>query len=262
MQDRAVYAIHCAVADHGLTITIDRASKKNAITLAMWRALGTAVSEAQDDADVRAIVVTGAGGCFSAGADITEFATVRSTPDQVAIYEEAVDGACAAIAASSKPVVAAISGVCLAGGLALAASADFRIADRSASFAITAVRMGLVYNIAKCMRLYQLVGLGGAKRILMTGQRFDAETAAAMGLVDELANDAVARAIALAASLAAGAPLAIAGLKAILEALAADRIDIDRDALERRIAAADASEDHREATRAFAEKRSPRFHGR
>lgn len=245
-----------------LTIRLNREHKKNAITLAMWRTLRAAATAAQDDDDVRSIILTGGPTCFSAGADISEFAEVRSTPEQVETYEVAVDGAMSAFQSSRKPVVAAISGVCMAGGMGLAASADFRIADRNASFAITAVRMGLVYNIAKSSRIYQLVGLTNAKRILMTGQRFSADEALSMGLVDALADDPDAQSASLAATMAMGAPLALEGLKAILEAIASNEIETRRAALERHIAAADASEDHREATRAFAEKRAPVFRGR
>lgn len=251
-----------SIEDGILTIRLNRESKKNAITLAMWRTLRAAASAAQEDEEVRSILLTGGPTCFSAGADISEFAEVRSTPGQVATYEAAVDGAMSAFQASRKPVVAAISGVCMAGALGLAASADFRIAHRNASFAITAVRMGLVYNIAKTTRLYQLVGLTNAKRILMTGQRFSAEEALAMGLVDTLADDPEAQSVALAATMAMGAPLALEGLKAILEAIASNDVEERRGALERRIAAADASDDHREAARAFAEKRAPVFRGR
>ena len=245
-----------------LTIQLAREAKKNAINLAMWRALSVAVKAAQHNDTVRAIILTGGSSCFSAGADISEFATVRSTPDQVAVYEEAVDAAMNAVQISIKPVIAAVSGVCLAGGLGLAASADFRVADSSSSFAITAVRMGLVYNIAKSTRLYQLVGLSNAKRILMSGERFDAEEALRMGLVDELSDDSQAGAKSLASILASGAPIALEGLKAILEALASGEIEAQRSALERGIAAADSSDDYREATRAFAENRKPVFNGR
>jgi enoyl-CoA hydratase/carnithine racemase len=248
--------------DSVLMIRLDREAKKNAINLAMWRALAVAVQAAQHDDAVRAIILTGGTSCFSAGADISEFATVRSTPEQAAEYEEAVDGAMSAVQMSAKPVIAAVSGVCMAGALGLAASADFRVADRSATFAVTAVRMGLVYNIAKCARLYQLVGLTNAKRILMTGECLAAEDALRIGLVDEVVDDPLVGARSLAAAMAAGAPVALEGLKAILEALASGNIEACRPALERRIAAADASEDHREATRAFAEKRKPVFTGR
>jgi enoyl-CoA hydratase/carnithine racemase len=248
--------------DGTLTVQLDRPAKKNAISLAMWRGLESLARSASTDPAVRVVVITGGPSCFSAGADIGEFAIVRSTPEQVAVYEASVDGALAAVAQSLKPTVAAISGVCFAGGLALAASADFRVANATASFSVSAVRMGLVYNIAKCKRLYQIVGLSAAKRILMTGERFGSADAKELGVVDRVVeDDAYQEALTLAAALASGAPLAMTGMKAILDALAAGTVEIERAGLEQHIAAADTSEDHREAVRAFAEKRRPVFRG-
>ena len=256
-------SITTSISDSVATVKINRAHKKNAISLAMWRQLDELFQALDDDSAVRVIILAGSGGSFSAGADISEFPHVRSTPEQAESYEQAVDSALAAIAAVSKPTVAAVSGICFGGGVALAASADFRIADGSASFSISAVHMGLVYNIEKCTRLYQLVGLTNAKRFLLTGDRFTADQARHLGFVDEIAdNSALADAQALAAELCRGAPLALDGIKAILAALGSSRIDACRADLQGRINRANVSHDHQEAVRAFAEKRRPIFVGR
>jgi enoyl-CoA hydratase/carnithine racemase len=263
MQNDIALPIKWVLNNGVMTVQINRPQKKNAVTLAMWRELAQLFRSLEDDSNIRAVILTGAGDCFSAGADISEFPQVRATPEQVANYEEAVDGALSAIASLPKPTIAAVSGVCFAGGVALAASADFRVADATAQFSVSAVRMGLVYNISKCTRLYQIVGLVPAKRILLTGQRFSAEEALGLGLVDQIADEnALGAAHLLAGALIEGAPLAIQGIKSILEALATGTVDARRPDLESRIGAADASEDHGEAVRAFAEKRRPAFRGR
>jgi len=263
MQTEIATPIKTALNDGVMTVQINRPQKKNAVTLSMWRELGQLFRSLEGERNVRVVVLAGAGDCFSAGADISEFPKVRATPEQVAKYEEAVDGALSAIASSPKPTIAAVSGVCFAGGLALAASADFRVADATAKFSVSAVRMGLVYNTSKCSRLYQIVGLVQAKRILLTGDKFSAQEALAFGLVDKIDDgDALVAAHVLAGALIEGAPLAIEGIKSILEALATGTVDAKRLDLERRIAAADASEDHREAVLAFAAKRRPAFRGR
>lgn len=255
--------IRTSTADGVATVEINRAAKKNAVSLDMWLHLARLFRGFANDHSVRVAILTGNGDAFSAGADISEFDAVRATPKQVEFYEKAVDDACYAIAALPKTTISAVSGVCFGGGVALAASTDFRIADKTAQFSVAAVRMGLAYNINKCARLYQIVGLQGAKRILLTGQRLGPQEALDMGLVDEIAPD---RAIDLARTLAGEfsqvAPLSVGAMKQILEALATGSIDANQADLERFIQQADMSEDHREAVRAFAQKRKPKFIGR
>ena len=241
-------------------VTLDRPRQRNAMTLAMWRDVARVIGELGQDADVRAILLTGAGGHFSVGADISEFDQVRATSEQSAAYEVAVDACSDAIAAAPKPTIAVMSGYCLGGGCHLAMACDFRIADPSASFGIPAARLSIVYGMRSTQRLLALVGLTQAKRILFTGERFDAEHALRIGFVDAAADDAMRAARDFAGGLARNAPLSIAGAKLMLNALAMG--NLDPAAAQAVIDRAGDSEDYREGRRAFAEKREPAFRGR
>jgi enoyl-CoA hydratase/carnithine racemase len=255
--------VRTVIADGVATVELNRAAKKNAISFAMWQKLARLFRGFANDHSLRVAILTGNGDAFSAGADISEFSAVRSTPKQVEVYEAAVDEACRAVAALPKATISAVSGACFGGAVALAASTDFRIADKTTQFSVSAVRMGLAYNLDKCARLYQIVGLQGAKRILLTGQRLGPQEAVDMGLVDEIAPDAaIDSARILARELTQVAPLALGTMKQILETLAAGSVQANRAVLEKLILQADMSEDHREAVRAFSEKRKPEFVGR
>jgi enoyl-CoA hydratase/carnithine racemase len=242
-------------------VSLNRPSVKNAVTLAMWRELAEIFSRVAADRDLRAVILAGKGKDFSVGADISEFDKVRNDKQQSAEYEVAVDACSDAIAALGKPVVAAISGYCLGGGCHLALACDFRFADRSAILGIPAAKLSIVYGIHSVQRLSALVGVANAKRILYTGDRYPAEQAISMGLVDEIHDDVVLTAEQFVERLAANAPLSIAGAKFMLNGLAMGAGALDVAAARRLIDAASDSEDFKEGRRAFAEKREPRFRG-
>jgi enoyl-CoA hydratase/carnithine racemase len=241
-------------------VTLNRPGRINAVTFAMWRELGELFRGFVADEAVRAVVLTGAGGHFSSGADISEFGEVRDTAEASAEYEAAGDAASRAIMELPKPVIAAVSGYCVGGGLALAMACDLRVADETAKLGIPAARLGIVYGPLDTRNLLSLVGLAQAKRVLFSGARFDAAAAERMGLIDELSADPLAAAKALAAEMAGNAPLSLAGAKAILRALSEGRED--EAAIQALIDRAAASADYAEGRAAFAAKRAPVFTGR
>lgn len=249
-------------SDRIATVTINRPAQRNSMTLAMWREMAAIFGRLSEDREVRAVILTGAGADFSAGADVTEFKAVRADADQAAAYEEAVDACSDAIQAARQPVVAALHGYCLGGGCHLSMACDFRVADPSARIGIPAARLSIVYGVRSTQRLLALVGLAAAKRILFSAERLDAEEAARLGFVDRVGPSALQTARAFVAAMAENAPLSIAGAKAILNGLAMGPGALDLQQAERLIAEAADSHDYREGREAFAAKRPPAFQGR
>jgi enoyl-CoA hydratase/carnithine racemase len=245
------------------TVSLNRPAKRNAVSLAMWRGLTQIFTELGADPEVRAIVLTGVGGHFCAGADISEFATERADVATGRIYEAANEATTLALRDCAKPTVAAISGYGMGGGCALALACDFRVGDISTRMGIPAARLGVVYGDLDCALLYRQVGLANAKRVLFTGRAFDADQCLAMGLLDLIAPDgAVAGAHALLQEIVGNAPLSLAGSKLILEALSSGTVAARQSEIAAIIEAAMASADYREGQRAFLEKRRPAFTGR
>ncbi|MCC8936235.1 enoyl-CoA hydratase/isomerase family protein [Bradyrhizobium sp. Arg68] len=253
--------IHIERRDSIAHVILNRPSVRNAVTFAMWREIAAIFSALAGDRKVRGVVLKGAGKDFSVGADISEFETVRDDRHQSAAYEVAVDTCSGAIAALGKPVVAAISGYCLGGGCHLALACDFRFGDRTATVGIPAAKLSIVYGLQSVQRLLALTGVSNARRILYSADRYSAEEAASMGLIDELREDPGLAAEEFLRRLAVNAPLSIAGAKYMLNGLSSDIGELDPAAVQRLIDEASDSEDFKEGRRAFAEKRSPRFRG-
>lgn len=240
-------------------VTINNPAQRNSVTYAMWCALAENFRRLSADRNVRCIILTGAGTDFSAGADISEFASIRDDLDKAKNYEVAVDNACDAITTAPKPVIAVMRGYTLGGGAHLAMSADFRFAHTGAVCGIPAARLSIIYGVKATGKLLALVGLPNAKRILFSGERFGAEEAVKMGFADKACDDPMEDARALAKEFAALAPLSQAGAKYILNGLALGSFDAAHaDAL---IDKAAASHDYAEGRNAFREKRQPRFKG-
>jgi enoyl-CoA hydratase/carnithine racemase len=243
-------------------VTLNRPKQVNAVKLSMWRDLGPILHDLQHRDDVRAIVLTGAGGNFSAGADIKEFAQNRMGAEQGLLYEHYYVGAVEAVRSCAKPTIAAVTGNCMGGACALAMACDFRFADSTARFAIPAAKLGVVYGLPECTLLVGLVGVANAKRILYSGDPIDADEAHRIGLVDQRVDAPVTDAAgAYARKLAANAPLSIAGSKRILNSLAQGDAWARRDEFLALVEGAVKSEDYREGAQAFVEKRKPVFQG-
>ncbi len=244
-------------------VTLNRPRKRNAVSLAMWRRLGEIMSELAQREDVRVAILTGAGGHFCAGADISEFPTVRADSRSGRIYEAVNEAATIALRDCRKPTIAAVSGYGMGGGGALALACDFRVGDATTRMGIPAARLGVVYGELDCAMLHRQVGLANAKRVLYSGRAFDVSECAAMGLVDIVADGtALDGARALAAEFADNAPLSLAGSKVVLEALAAGATATRHAEISAVIEGSMNSADYREGARAFLEKRKPTFTGR
>ncbi len=249
------------IDDGVAVVTLNRPAQRNALTYAMWSGLAKAFDELGRQQKVKAVVLTGAGEDFTAGADISEFNRIRDDADQARAYEVAVDLGCDAVARCPKAVIAACKGYTLGGGMHVAMSADFRFATAGAQFGIPAARLSIVYGVQATRKLLALVGLTEAKRILYGGQRFAAEQALSVGLIDRICDDPLPAALAYARQLAAGsAPMTIGGAKYILNGHAIGGFELCQ--ADRLIDEAATSEDYREGRAAFAEKRTPAFRGR
>jgi enoyl-CoA hydratase/carnithine racemase len=253
-----------ATEEPGIAIvTINRPEKRNALSLAVWPRLGAIFRDLAARPAVRVVILTGAGGHFSAGADIAEFATTRNDATQAATYGVSAGDTSRLIRDYPKPVIAAVHGYGVGGGCGLALDCDFRIGDRTTRMGIPAARLGLVYGAEACRSLVQHVGPSNAKRILFSGKIFAAQDCLAFGLLDQLAPDsALDGARALASEFLESAPLTVRGSKRIANAIARGEDQRRAADLQALIDQAFNSEDYREGQRAFREKRRPRFQGR
>jgi enoyl-CoA hydratase/carnithine racemase len=256
-------AIRYAAADHVATITLHRPDVHNAMNDVMRRELTRCFEGLLGDDDVKVVVVTGAGErAFSAGADIREFVeplpAVRFREQRRRVEFRQVMDRC------PQPIIAAINGFALGGGLELALACDIRIAEAGATLGLTEINLAIIPGGGGTQRLPRLVGRGKALEMILTGARVPADEALRLGLVERVvpAGEALKAATELARTIAAKAPVALRYAKEAvvkgLELPLADglRLEGDLSTLLR------TTEDRVEGARAFLEKRAPRWTGR
>jgi len=245
------------------TVTLCNPEKMNALNLAMWCELAAAMTALSAQDTLRCVVLRGAGEeAFAAGADVVEFASLRSTPEQARHYGAVTQAAMAAIAACRHPTVAMIHGVCVGGGLEIASVCDLRICGDSSRFGVPVNKLGLVMSYGELKALVDLAGPAVTREILLEGGVFGAQEAFTKGLVTRVVADAevgaeVARTV---RRVAAGAPLVARWHKQFLRRLEDprpwDALELDESN------ACFATEDYRIGYAAFAAKAIPTFIGK
>ncbi|MDO9499301.1 enoyl-CoA hydratase/isomerase family protein [Falsiroseomonas sp.] len=250
------------LADGIATITINRPERMNAMDAEHYRGLSEAWRRVRDDNEIRVAIVTGAGEkSFSAGADIKSFLTAPTGLDEMWLTQK--DQLLNRGLEVWKPVIAAVNGYCLAGGMTLLMATDIRIAAPHATFNIAEVKRGIVPGNGGTQRILEQLPYPIAMEMLLTGDAIDAATAAQHGLINKIVpmDELMATARAYAKRIAANAPLAVQAAKE----LAVRARDMDRntgfrvEALVNRLL--QCTEDAREGPKAFAEKRPPQFKG-
>jgi enoyl-CoA hydratase/carnithine racemase len=246
-------------------ITFNNPEKRNAMSLDMWEGLGSALIELRDNADVRVVIMVGAGDkAFVSGADISQFEKVRHNAAASEEYSRRSEAQRALLANFPKPIIASIRGFCLGGGMQVAMSTDIRIAAEDSQFGIPAAKLGIAYGYDGLKHLVSLVGPSWARLLMFTGMRIHSSEAVRIGLVDRVVPDAELwdATMEIARTISGNAPLAIKAAKITIAQVLKDPADRDMNAIKQIGTDCMDSEDFREGRRAFMEKRKPQFSGR
>jgi len=252
---------HGAVA----TVVFNRPHMRNAISLAMWTDIARVTRMLGEDDTVRAVVYRGAGRqAFASGADISEFEEQRRDTATAQNYSAQTEAAYSAVRQCPKPTVAMIFGYCMGGAMAVAMGCDLRFAAEGSRFGIPAAKLNIIYPPSSVGQLVDLVGPAYAKDILYSARTVEAREALAMGFIQRLvpADDLERTTYDYLHTVADNAPLSVRGSKLTIE-LYLEGFDEDRRARLRVLSRETyESQDYKEGTRAFLEKRPPRFQGR
>lgn len=268
-------ALTVDIADHIATVTLIGPGRGNAMGSDFWRELPLVFNALDADEAVRVVVLTGAGGNFSVGLDLRELVAswgelLKPDAGSAARAEliadiQAKQASITAVAACRKPVIAAVAGWCIGGGVDLIAAADVRLAAADATFSVREVKVAIVADLGSLQRLEGIIGQGQLRELALTGKDIDAAEAERIGLVNSLhaSHDAVTGAArAMAAEIAANPPAAVYGTKRMLTAEREAGVAAGLRDVASWNAAFLPSEDVSEAISAFAEKRRPHFRGR
>src|SRR5580700_4299715 len=197
-------------------VTFNNPERHNAVSLEMWEATRRILDGFAADSSIRVVVLTGAGDkAFVSGADISKFASERATQEASRAYGVKSDAAYSSIADFPKPTIAMIRGYCIGGGLGLATCCDLRICSDNSRFAVPTAKLGVGYGYTGLKRLVDIVGPSFAKEIFYTARQFDAQEAAAMGLVNRVVPSADLETYvkSITDMISANAPLTIAATK-------------------------------------------------
>ena len=267
------------------TVWLDRPEARNAMGVDLWQDLPRAMDAVGADPSVRAVVVAAKGPHFSVGLDLKSMGSVlaggesgadpasgsgsaasmavraRGARREVLRLQDAIT----AVARCPKPVVAAVHGYCIGGGVDLIAACDIRLGSADAIFSVREAKMAIVADLGSLQRLPSIIGAGHVAELAFTGKDISAERAKEIGLLNDVAADAdgvLKAARALAAEIAANSPIAVQGTKAVLAANEGRTVAEGLDYVATWNAGMLASDDLTEAVTAFMEKRTPKFTGR
>ncbi|NEU30031.1 hypothetical protein GN156_04460 [bacterium LRH843] len=243
------------------TIYFNRAEKRNAMNYGMWIRIRELVEQCEEDRNVKVIVFRGVDNtAFSAGADISEFKTLRYSAEGADKYNSETLKAESAIMNSSKPTIAMIQGYCVGGGCEIAVACDFRFSDQSGKFGITPAKLGLVYNLPGTKNLVDLVGPSKTKDILYTGRLLGAEEALSIGLIDRVysSEEIEEETYNYAKIICKNAQFAVRGSKFVIGKVLEGETE-DTEEVAKLVLDSFESEDYKEGVNAFLNKRKAEF---
>lgn len=241
-------------------ITINRPERRNALNFEIKQLLADAIEALDRDTQVRVIVIVGAGSSFVAGSDVAEMQAL--TPIEHTL--RATDRMFQAVRHCSKPVIAAVESYAFGGGCELALSCDIIIAGESAQFAQPEIRLGVMPGAGATQHMVRTIGKYQTLRLLLTGERIDARTAYALGLVSELSPDGsvLKRSLEVASTIAEMPALAVRAIKEVVHVGADAPIEAAMMLERRAFQVLFDSADQKEGMKAFLDKRTPGFQGR